>query len=144
MWVGRSHGWYRQLWKISPLVGFNPWTVTADIKGINLFISVHKSTNHMHLILYKLYLGSCAADAGMFGWGKEAVVADVGTTVVEGWVGYLYQASQHLMKGHYSAGLNPVLTETGQALLHSLRPARTDNYNRNRLHTCLYTQSWND
>jgi hypothetical protein len=80
----------------------------------------------------------------MFGWGKEAAVADVGTTVVEVWVGYLCQASQHLMKGHCSAGLNPVTTETEQALLHFLRPAKTEKYKRNWHHTRLNTHIWND
>jgi hypothetical protein len=70
--------------------------------------------------------------------GKE-VVADVGTTVVEEWVGYLCQASQHLMKGHCSAGLNPGITETGQALLHSLRPTTTDKYNIKQA-----SHRWND
>lgn len=80
----------------------------------------------------------------MFGWGKEAAVADVGTIVVEGWVRYLCQACQHLMKGHCSVGLNPVTTETEQALLHSLRPARTEKYKINRFHACLYMHRWND
>jgi len=76
----------------------------------------------------------------MFGWGKEAAVADVGTIVVEGWVGYLCQACQHLMRGHCSVGPNPVTTGTEQALLHSLRPARIEKCKTNRFHMFAHTE----
>jgi hypothetical protein len=49
-------------------------------------------------------------------WRKMAVV---GTTVVEEWVGYQYQAFPLLM-------LNLATTEKERSLPHSLKPARTD------------------
>lgn len=60
--------------------------------------------------------------------GREAVVVGVGTTAVEGWAGYWCQASPCQMPGHCSDDLTPVTTEKGQALLHSLRPVRTEKY----------------
>lgn len=59
-------------------------------------------------------------------WRKVAVVADVGTTVVEGWAGYQYQASSCLMLGHDPDSLYPAITEREQSLPHFLKPARTD------------------
>ena len=51
--LGGPQGWSRWVQKILPPPRFDPQTVQAKMKGINLFIAIHKLTNHMHLILYK-------------------------------------------------------------------------------------------
>jgi hypothetical protein len=89
------------------------------------FISAQVTPTLLH---NRPYLGGCAADGGMPVQGREAVVAGVGTTAVEGWAGYWCQASPCQTPGHCSDDLILVTTEKEQVLLHSLRPARTEKY----------------
>jgi hypothetical protein len=108
---------------------------------------VSKETSYMYqyvkLMLFRkiLYLGGCAAAAGggMAEWRKMAVV---GTTVVEEWVGYQYQAFPLLMLGHYPNALNLATTEKEQSLLHSPKPARTDISHARHMTDVLQTQPW--
>lgn len=63
----------------------------------------------------RLYLGGCAAWDGMSEWREVAAVADVGTTAVEGWAGYWYQASPPPMLGYVPDALFPATTEKEQS-----------------------------